>query len=107
MKSDKKMIEEMDRIVAEGSEAEHFKPARVRVSRNLRVVYTVRLSPDELERFSAAAAERSMTVSDFLRSSAQAAILGDVDLESAAAWLEIRQKVDELNDAVTRLSQAG
>jgi hypothetical protein len=101
--SNREMAEEIDRQVAEGTEFEGLVQVPGRVARNLSVVYSVRLSPEELRRFSEAAGSRGMTLSDFLRAAAEGAIHNGGDLMRAAAIRKVRRKVQELNEAVSQL----
>src|SRR5688572_21642292 len=74
-----------------------------RVSKTPRAVFAIRLSPEEMEAFSAASKARNMALADFLRSSARAAIAGDLNPEKAAAAEVVREKVRELAEAANRL----
>ncbi len=74
-----------------------------RVAKSPRAVYGLRLSPEEMEAFSAAAEERHMNLADFLRSSAWAAIAGQTDPTKAAAAAKVREKARELVEAASQL----
>lgn len=102
-KSDREIIEEMDAIMEEGAEAQHFVPAKARPSKNLTITYAIRLAPEEYTAFNDAARERGMTLADFMRSAARGAIAGDIDVDKAAALSSAREKARELTEALRRL----
>jgi uncharacterized protein (DUF1778 family) len=102
-RTDKQIDEEMGRAIAEGRELEGWEPIAARIAKAPRAVYGLRLSAEEYKEISAAAEARGMTMSDFLRSAARAAIDGDVDVEKAAALTIVKQKARELGEAVERL----
>lgn len=64
-----------------------------------RAVYSVRLSLAEAQQFEAAAKERGMTLSDFLRSAAHASIQSERD----SGLRELRAKIRELSETANRL----
>ena len=101
--TDEEIDEEMRKAIEEGRELEGWEPVEVRVAKSPRAVYGLRLSPQEYEEIAAAAQARGMTMSDFLRSAARAAIEGQLDVEKAAALATIREKTRELTEAVSRL----
>lgn len=79
-------------------------PVKARVSKDLKMVYSVRLSRREVEEFTAAAQARNMNLSEFLRAAAQTVAQGDVDLSNAQAVGELKEKARELNEAIERLT---
>ena len=91
-----------DQLVEE-MESETFldglRPVRNVSKKPPRAVYSIRLSLEEAQEFEAAANARGVTMSDFLRSAAHAAIASD--RESALG--ELRTKIRELNEAASRL----
>jgi uncharacterized protein (DUF1778 family) len=95
-------ITDLDRELA--AMLEKATPVKGRVSKNLRFVYSIRLSPDELDEFSRAAQTRGMSVSDFMRTAAKVALQNDLDLNKAKAVSEIKEKARELNEAIERLT---
>lgn len=95
-------ITELDRELE--AMLEKATPVKGRVSKNLRFVYSVRLTPGELDQFSRAAQARSISVSELMRAATQAAIQGNVDLEKAQAVGELKEKARELNEAIERLT---
>jgi len=95
-------ITELDRELE--AMMEKATPVKGRVSKNLRFVYSLRLTPAELDTFSRAAKARGMTVSEFLRAAAQAATQEDVDLTKSQAVTELMTKARELNEAIERLT---
>ena len=101
--TDEEIDAEMHKAIEEGRELEGWEPVEVRVAKAPRAVYGLRLSPQEYEEIAAAAQARGMTMSDFLRSAARAAIEGQLDVEKAAALATIREKTRELTEAVSRL----
>lgn len=92
-----------DETLTREMESESFlqglKPVHNASEKPPRAVYSLRLSIEEAIEFDEAARERGMTLSDFLRSSARAAI--ETDRESALG--EVRQKVRELTTALNKL----
>lgn len=79
-------------------------PIKGTVAKDLKMVFSVRLSRREVEDFSAAARERGMNLSEFLRAAAQAATQGNVDLAKTQAMSELREKARELNEAIEKLT---
>jgi hypothetical protein len=73
------------------------------VAKAPRASFSVRLSPEEFQAFNQAAKDRHLTLADFLRSSAWAAIEGATNPEKAAAAATVREKVRELAEAAGRL----
>jgi len=102
-KSEKEMIEEMDEIIEAGTEANHFAPVPAHVSNKLSIIYAIRFSPEEYEKFGDAARKRGMTLADFMRSAARGAIAGDIDMIKAAALSSAREKARELVDELNQL----
>lgn len=103
MDTDKAIIDEMERQIAEGRELEGYVPARGRVSRKLSVSYAIRMSPEEYESFNMAALERGMSLADFMRSSARAAMAGEIDPAKAAALTSARIKAQQLAEDLEQL----
>lgn len=101
--TDEEVDERMRKAIEEGRELEGWSAADIKVAKSPRAVYGLRLSLQEYEDIAAAAASKGMTMSDFLRSAARAAIEGDLDVEKAAALATIREKTRELTEAVSRL----
>jgi hypothetical protein len=105
-----KTYDEIEREYAEirrqGKEFEGLVPVKARVSKNFTFSFSVRYPPHELIAIEAAAKARGITISEFIRRAAAAAIAGDVSLETgekAQALQEVRERVRELEKAVKRL----
>ena len=90
-----RLVEEME----SESFLEGLRPVRNISKKPPRAVYSVRLSIEEAREFEAAASERGMTMSDFLRTAARASITTDRKLGLG----ELRTKIRELNEAANRL----
>lgn len=106
MNKQKPMIDaaaEVDALKDSGEELVGLRRVRARVAKEPRAVVSLRLSPEELNRFTSAAAERGMTFSDFMRSAADAAVSGAIDIQQSATISEIEQKAKELAAAAGRL----
>jgi uncharacterized protein (DUF1778 family) len=101
--TDEAIDEQLRKDIEEGRELEGWEPVEVLVSRAPRAVYGLRLSPQEYKDISEAARAKGMTMSDFLRSAARAAIDGELDAEKAAALTAVKQKTRELSEALERL----
>lgn len=79
-------------------------PVKGRAAKNLTIVFSVRLSPGELDEFNAAAKAGGMNLSEFMRAATRAAIQGELDLSKASALGEVKEKVRELNEAIEKLT---
>jgi uncharacterized protein (DUF1778 family) len=101
--SDEEIMRDMERQIAEGKELEGYFPIKARVSKNLTVTYAIRLSPDEYAEFNKAAEAAGMTLADFMRNATRAAVRGDVDISKAAALGAIREKAQQLTEALSKL----
>ena len=101
--SDEEMIEELEKILEEGTFEKHYKPVKVHSNGQRSVVYAIRFSPDEAEEFAKAATQRGITLADFLRNAARAAVDGQLDVDRSAALGEARKHARELNEALSRL----
>jgi predicted DNA binding CopG/RHH family protein len=102
-KTDQEIDEEMGQAIAEGRELEGWEPVPARVSKTPRAVYGVRLSPGEYREISEAARAHGMSMSDFLRWAARAAIDGRTDVDQVAAITTAKEKARELGEALGRL----
>jgi|SRR5688572_13142587 hypothetical protein len=97
---------DFDKRMAEGREFEGLVPVKARVANPVRHVYSVRMSGKELTEIGRAADSRGMTISEFMRQAAMAAVQGDLDLkagEHRAALLAVRERARELYEAVEKL----
>ena len=79
-------------------------PVKGSVSKDLRMVFSVRLSRQEVEDFSAAARARGMNLSEFLRAAAQTVAQGDMDVTKAEALGEVKEKAVALTKAIEKLT---
>jgi uncharacterized protein (DUF1778 family) len=102
-RSDGEIDEELRKNIEAGKELDGWQPVEVRVAKSPRAVYGLRLSPQEYQDIAEAAQARGMTMSDFLRSAARAAVEGTLDVEKAEALSTVKEKARELNEAVSRL----
>jgi uncharacterized protein (DUF1778 family) len=104
--TDEEIIAEYDKLMAEGRELEGLVPVKARVAKDIRHVFSVRMSAKELTEISEAAAKRGMTVSDFMRQASLAAAQGALGLDAgrqATAVNAVREKARELYEAVEQL----
>jgi uncharacterized protein (DUF1778 family) len=101
--SDKVIIEDIERQIAEERELEGYVPAKAKVSRRLSVSFAIRMSPDEYKAFNQAAKARGMTLADFMRSATRGAITGEIDAGKAAALNSGREKAEELSEVLRHL----
>jgi hypothetical protein len=76
-----------------------LRPVRNVSKKPPRAVYSIRLSLDEAQQFEAAARARGLTMSEFLRAAGHASITADRE----TALGELRARIRELNEAVSRL----
>jgi len=93
---------EYDEIKARGEELENLVPVRARVSKTARAVFSLRLAPAELNKITAAAQRRGLSISDFIRTASLAAAHGGLDLalaEQAEALQALRDQVEAENAA--------
>ena len=100
------MAREAEEVKDTEREIEGLVPVKARVSKNPRAVYSVRLSFEELSRIEAAAKQRGLSISEFMRQASLAAATGEQDLapgEHTAAVLAVREKARELYNAVEKL----
>lgn len=103
MDTDKAIIDDMEQQIAAGRELEGYVPARGRVSRRLSVSFAIRMSPEEYAAFNQAAKARGMTLADFMRSSARAAMSGEIDPGRAAVLSSARHKAEQLAEDLRQL----
>lgn len=106
MKSYEEMAREADELMGTDRELEGLVPVKARVANPVRHVYSVRMSGKELTEIGKAADARGITISEFMRQSAMAAVQGDLDLnagEQRAALLAVRERAKELYEAVEKL----
>ena len=104
--TDEEIIAEYDKLMAEGRELEGLVPVKARVAKDIRHVFSVRMSAKELTEISEAAAKRGMTVSDFMRQASLAAAQCALGLDAgrqATAVNAVREKARELYEAVEQL----
>jgi predicted DNA-binding protein len=106
MKSYEEIANEIDLLKDTDQELEGLVPVKVRGNKKASVVYSLRLSIDEFSRISSAAKKNGLTVAAYLRNTALAAADDKRKLEEgerAAALQEVREKTDQLAEAVGRL----
>lgn len=68
-----------------GTEFEGLVPVKARVGKDVRVVFSIRLSPTELDRITVASRAAEKDISDFIRSAALTAAAGDIDISEGVA----------------------
>ena len=106
MQSYEDLIREAEEYKDTEQELEGLVPVKARVDPNFGVVYSLRMSRQEMTQVSLAAEKRGMKLSVFLRTAALAAACGDLDLDEgvrAEALQQIRAKAREIEEAVGRL----
>ena len=106
MKNYEEMVREAEEFMGTERELEGLVPVKARVSKPVRHVYSVRMSGKELTEIGNAAQARGMTISEYMRRAAMAAVQGDLDLnagEQRAALLAVRERAKELYEAVEKL----
>ena len=104
--SDEEIIEYYEDLKKKGKLYDNLVPVTARVSKNLTFTFSVRFPPHELTAIERAAKERGITISEFIRQAAAAAIAGDLSLETgekAQTLAEVRERVRELEKAISRL----
>ena len=82
-RSSEEISREYDARMAAGTEFEGLAPVKARVSKQARAVFSVRLAAEELQMISIAARDRRVTVGEFIRMAALAAVGSNLHLESA------------------------
>jgi uncharacterized protein (DUF1778 family) len=106
MESYDEIVKEIEKLKGSEQEMEGLVPVKALVSPNPGVVYSLRLSRDEMNRISEGAKRSGLKVSAFLRMAALAAADGAIsqqDIEQAAALERVREKTRELAEAVGQL----
>jgi uncharacterized protein (DUF1778 family) len=105
-----KTYDEIEREYAEirrqHKEFEGLVPVKARVSKNLGIVYSVRFTPEDLDVIEEAAKAQGMKLSEFIRKAALGAAAGGDEVaagEKAVARDEVRAKLRDLEEAVSRL----
>lgn len=102
---------EIDERMARGEEFVGLVPATVKASASPRAVFSVRLATAELKLISRAAKQRGTPVSDFVRTAALAAAIGDLNLDAAEdsiALGDLKMRLDSLSEAIgERLTRTG
>jgi hypothetical protein len=98
--ADAGVIAEHEQAIAAGRELDGYAPVSGRVSTSLTFNTSVRFTPGEYERYREAASARDMSLSEFLRAAAAAAVKGETDIEQAALLEDARQKVRDLQQAL-------
>jgi len=94
--------EEMDALKDTGREMEGLgDPVPARVKKNADSVFSLRLSKDDLKELQEAAQRKGLKVSEVIRRGALEYARRDEDEPRALA--NVREKVRELNEAVSRL----
>lgn len=100
-KTYKEMALEAEALKDSGREMEGLIPVRVRISKEPRAVFSLRLSRGELARISQAAENKGINVSEFVRLAALAATSGEVDVSAAAREAAFEQALVEFQKALS------
>ena len=106
MKTYKEMALEADALKDTEEEIEGLVPVKARVAKDLRSVYSVRLTGGEIAEINDAAKQQGMTVSEFIRVAALSGARGALDFKygrRAQALLAVRETAEELYRAVQEL----
>jgi uncharacterized protein (DUF1778 family) len=96
---------EYDAMKEAGTELDNLAPVEARVASNVRAVFSLRLSPEELGQISRAAKKRGMSVSDFLRQAGLAAAQNALDIdagEQAIVLQKVKEQVRLLSETVEK-----
>lgn len=96
---------EYDAMKEAGTDLDNLVPVEARVASNARAVFSLRLSPEELNQISRAAKKRGLNVSDFLRQAGLAAAQGALDMEpgeQAIVLQKIREQVRLLSETLEK-----
>jgi hypothetical protein len=104
--TDEETIAKYDRLIAEGRELEGLVPVKARVAKDVRHVFSVRMTARELTEIAEAARQRGMTISDFMRQASIAAVKGELAIDAGKHATELhalREKARELYEAVEKL----
>jgi uncharacterized protein (DUF1778 family) len=99
-KSYQEFAREWDEKIESGREAEGLTPIRARVKRNADSQVSFRLSAEDFRLFSAAARERGLSLSAFLRQAAYAVLSGETSLDAG----ERRQQIEEARDSAAAVA---
>ena len=98
----RKAAEEMDALKDSGRELEGLgDPVPALVKKNTDSVFSLRLSKDDLRELQEAAQRKGLKISEVIRRGALEYARRDEDTPHAVA--EVKQKVRELTDAISRL----
>ena len=96
---------EYDAMKDAGTELDNLVPVEARVASNVRAVFSLRLSPEELSQISRAAKKRDLSVSDFLRQAGLAAAHDELNIdagEQAIVLQKVREQVRLLSDTIEK-----
>ena len=105
---DAEIIEEIEKRIAEGTEFEGLTRVRARQPKIPRAVFSVRLSPEELNVIARAAAIKGSTVSDFIREVAMSAAEYELGaLSDEADLVEVAKSLDVLRARVGAAIKSG
>jgi hypothetical protein len=106
LKSYEEMVREAEAVKDTKEEIEGLVPVRARVAKDVRHVFSLRMSAQEITEIFEAAKQRGMTMSDFMRQASLAAVHGERSLAAgrqATALHAVREKARELYEAVEKL----
>lgn len=109
MKDYDAIAREYDVMKKRGTELDNLVPVKARIGKNPRMVFSIRLTPQELTQLSQAAAQRKVTISDFIRLAALGAANGELGLdagERAAALNRVQTQIEELAETAKKLGAA-
>ena len=106
VKTNEEIAAEYDAMMEAGTEFDNLVPVRVKVAKNPRVVFSVRMMPDELDTIEAAAKKKGVTISELIRTAALAAASDELDLaagERESTLAEVREQVRLLAQTMNKL----
>jgi hypothetical protein len=106
MKSYDEMARDAEAVKDTEDAIKGLRPVKARVAKDVRHVFSVRMTARELTEIAEAARQRGMTISDFMRQASIAAIKGEVAIDAGKHATELhalREKARELYEAVEKL----
>jgi uncharacterized protein (DUF1778 family) len=106
VKTYEEIAREYDAMKEAGTELDNLVPVKARVAKEPRAVFSVRMTPAELNIIESAAKKRGISISELIRTAALAAASEELDLtagERESALAEVRAQVKALAETVSRI----
>ena len=106
VKTYEEIAREYDAMKEAGTELDNLVPVKARVAKEPRDVFSIRMTPAELNTIEVAAKKRGVSISALIRTAALAAASEELDLtagERESAIAEVRAQVKALADTVSRI----